>query len=432
MLKAFKNAGIVLKIGILSATFILFSIISCAIVALPLLSIPLPSYITKHESYIVLIITLISAIIGIFLSVFVVKSIYAPVRKITADLKQKNSINGNIANKIDISSKDDIGKMVEEINLFIDKTCGMLGQIIEVSQVMHTSSEELSISTTESNKSLEQIAQSINNIASGASESSNIVKETNTALEEVVNISNATAQISRNTVQKGVDVKVSAQNGANEVDNVIVSMEEIKKISNQITFVIKDLADSSKKIEDIVQVINGISDQTNLLALNAAIEASRAGESGKGFNVVAQEIRKLANESREAAKNIISLVQDNRFKSEKAAEFIEDSDTRISEGSQTVIAVGNHMKNIISNIEGIVGQMQEIDEAVIHQVSIINEIPYLMETISTTSDETAAGTQQISASVQEQLSIMEELETTSVKLAEMSEKFKDLISNFNM
>jgi len=291
---------------------------------------------------------------------------------------------------------------------------------------MNISSEELSVSTSETNKSLEQIAQSISSISAGAFENTKIVDETKKGIEEVVQISQSATEVSKSTVQQALDMKQLADKGATDVDNITMRMEEIKNLSEQTTYVISELVESSKKIEDIVQIIRGISEQTNLLALNAAIEAARAGESGKGFTVVSEEIRKLANQSASAAKNIIELVKENKMKSEKAVEFITDASSRIAEGSQTVIAVSGHMKSIISGIENIVDQMQKIDEAVELQMALISEIPYMMETISATSNETAAGTQQISASVQEQLSIMEEIGATSSKLADMSENLKKL------
>lgn len=429
MKKYMKKTGNFVLGVVLFAVIVVLTLTNGVVAILPYLLKTLQPFSTKYGFLITSIATIAALIAETCLFAYFVFLYGIPARKLLSELQQIHIGSGGFNKKLNLTAKGDIGKAALEINRYMDKINHITGQLAEVSQLMHTSSEELSVSTTETNKSLEQIAQSINNISTGAYENTKIVDETKDGIKEILKISESAVEVSKNAVQQALDMKKFADEGSNDVDNVTIYMEEIRSLSKQITDVISELVDSSKKIEDIVQIIRSISDQTNLLALNAAIEAARAGENGKGFTVVSEEIRKLANESGSAAKKIISLVKDNKVKSEKAVEFINNANNRISVGSQTVITVNGHMKNIISGIENIVNQMQEIDEAVEQQLALISEIPYMMEAISTTSGETAAGTQQISASVQEQLSIMEELEATSIKLADMSDNLKKLADN---
>ena len=333
---------------------------------------------------------------------------------------------GDITQEININIKNDIGKIASELNQFIKKVCNEVNNIIEISQTVYTSSEELSASTAESNIALEQIAEVTNQIADTSSKNMTVVEETNAGFKETVDFLDSTLKISQEASKSSLGIKGLAQSGISQVDNAIASMEDIGVLSKQTTSVIKELDDSSKKIDDIVHIINNISQQTNLLALNAAIEAARANESGKGFSVVADEIRKLANESGDAAKNAALLVKDNRLKSEQVMKVIENSENKISEGSQRVIAVGNNIKNIIENVESITNQMVEINDSIEQQVAIIREMSISMQTISTSSTEAAAGTQQISASIEEQLGIMEEISSTATVLTEMCEKINSL------
>lgn len=427
MEKGFKKASN-LVIGVVFCIVVaVLILINGAAVILPHFFNSLSPFMQKHGFLITSIATPAALIAEIFLFVYMIFFYFIPAKKLVSGLEKIIHMDGgSFTNGKKAAGKGDISEAAAEINQYIGKIYNITDQLAEISLQMNISSEELSVSTSETNKSLEQIAQSISSISAGAFENTKIVDETKKGIEEVVQISQSATEVSKSTVQQALDMKQLADKGATDVDNITMRMEEIKNLSEQTTYVISELVESSKKIEDIVQIIRGISEQTNLLALNAAIEAARAGESGKGFTVVSEEIRKLANQSASAAKNIIELVKENKMKSEKAVEFITDASSRIAEGSQTVIAVSGHMKSIISGIENIVDQMQKIDEAVELQMALISEIPYMMETISATSNETAAGTQQISASVQEQLSIMEEIGATSSKLADMSENLKKL------
>ncbi|MCX7920488.1 MAG: methyl-accepting chemotaxis protein [Clostridia bacterium] len=432
MFKWFNNLGISVKITFLTAT-LLFSVILNGALAIQSLSV-YASHVKAAKSEIILIIaiTLVSLIVGIVLSILISKSIKAPIKIITSKLEAIICSNGDLTQRIHLDRKDEVGIMSGKFDNFIDKLQEMIRDVKEVAYVTAESSQELSTSTSESTKALEQIAQAVTNIAHGASENVTMVQDTNAGLEETVKSSEVSVQTSKKASDDSISIRKSAQDGVKELDRIISSMQDIKKSSENITSFIKDLGVSSEKIGNIVQVITGISEQTNLLALNAAIEAARAGESGKGFNVVASEIRKLADESNNAAKEIIALVQENRTKSESAIRYTESAESEISSGTQMVITVGNHIKNIIANIENISNQINEINDSVMLQNAVVTEMSYAMNAIATNSNETAAGTEEISASVEEQLSIMEELEKTSLQLAEMGQKLQIFTSGFKV
>ncbi len=424
-MKKLKNIKTITKFFIFTAILTLFTVLNGFIAIQSLLNEKLYSN-SAYEIIIVLIVTILSIVSSIIFSIITINSIYNPLKKISKKLHDLNTGCGDITQEININIKNDIGKIASELNQFIKKVCNEVNNIIEISQTVYTSSEELSASTAESNIALEQIAEVTNQIADTSSKNMTVVEETNAGFKETVDFLDSTLKISQEASKSSLGIKGLAQSGISQVDNAIASMEDIGVLSKQTTSVIKELDDSSKKIDDIVHIINNISQQTNLLALNAAIEAARANESGKGFSVVADEIRKLANESGDAAKNAALLVKDNRLKSEQVMKVIENSENKISEGSQRVIAVGNNIKNIIENVESITNQMVEINDSIEQQVAIIREMSISMQTISTSSTEAAAGTQQISASIEEQLGIMEEISSTATVLTEMCEKINSL------
>jgi methyl-accepting chemotaxis protein len=195
---------------------------------------------------------------------------------------------------------------------------------------------------------------------------------------------------------------------------------------------INELDDSSKKIGDIIQIISGISAQTNLLDLNAAIEAARAGEAGRGFNVVADEIRKLADESNLAAKQISDLIKENQLKTGSAVNSVNLVEKKISLGVTKASEVGQIIQSIIENIQNISNEIEEIDKATEKYTYGANEIEKAINSIANSSSEIAAGTENISSSVEEQIGIMAEIEKNTESLLEMAKTLNYITSGFKV
>lgn len=368
--------------------------------------------------------------LGIILTVVTVRSIKAPINTVTQKLKEMSESDGDLTRRLNMESDDEIGRMAKAFDTFLDKLQSIIKEVSSIAGNVNCFSQQLSTSMSETNKSIEQIAQTINSIAQGASENVTVLNEANAGLQEATGISRSTAQLSGNASAEGLAVKETTQGDSKEIGSLIASMQDIESLSREISSLIKALGSSSEKIGNIVQIITGISQQTNLLALNAAIEAARAGESGRGFNVVAEEIRKLAEESNRAAKEIVTLVQDNRTKSEVAVSFTQDAENKIKNGAQMVISVGNHLMDVINRIEKISGQVKEIDDSATEQAAIIDELSMAVNAISSTSNQTAAGTEEISATLQEQLGMMQEIGSMAHQLSEMGEKLDVLVSGF--
>jgi len=195
---------------------------------------------------------------------------------------------------------------------------------------------------------------------------------------------------------------------------------------------INELEESSRKIGDIIQIITSISEQTNLLALNAAIEAARAGEAGRGFSVVADEIRKLADESNNAARQISELVKENQLKSASTVTSVNHVEEKVSLGVDIASEVGESIKNIIDNIKNIVNEIDQIDDANERQAQSTKEMEKAISNLAITSNEVAEGTENISTGIEEQLRTMTEIETTTEQLSEMAKRLRDVTSGFKV
>lgn len=395
------------------------------------------TYISSEASYKVTslgLVVLLLICIGItfILSFIIIRSIIVPVRKVTTKLKEISQDNGDLTQRIGYESKDEIGQLSSSFDLFMEKLQSIISEVAASAKTISASSSELNQAAAVSTKSLEQISGTVVEIASGTSEGAATAEETTASLSEAAKFSEATSNSSRNTAYNSIKAKEAAETGAGKINEIVVSITDIERSSKEVTSIIGELDESSKKIGDIIKIITGISEQTNLLALNAAIEAARAGEAGKGFNVVADEIRKLADQSNNAALEISALVKDNQVKSASAVNSVSQVEEKVASGVSKASEVGESIQNIIENVQNVVKEIEQIDDANEKQAISTKEIEQAIKNIAVTSNEIAGGTENISASIEEQLSTMTEIEKTTEKLSEMAKKLSDITNGFTV
>ncbi|KOA20354.1 putative methyl-accepting chemotaxis protein YoaH [Clostridium homopropionicum DSM 5847] len=387
-----------------------------------------------YKQTIIAIISLISicAAITLILSVIITKSIISPVKSVTNKLKEISNNGGDLTQRIGYESKDEIGDLSRSFDLFIEKLQGIIREVATSAETIASSSEQLSTATASTTQSLEDISNTIVEIASSTSEGAAVTEETTASLQEMANFSESTASASRNTAVNSKKAKEAAEDGSEKISEVIDSITEIASSSKEVSSMINELDESSRKIGDIIQIITSISEQTNLLALNAAIEAARAGEAGRGFSVVADEIRKLADESNNAARQISELVKENQLKSASTVTSVNHVEEKVSLGVNIASEVGESIKNIIDNIQNIVNEIEQIDDANDRQAKSTKEMEKAISNLATTSNEVAEGTENISTGIEEQLTTMTEIETTTEQLSEMAKRLTELTSGFKV
>lgn len=340
---------------------------------------------------------------------------------------------GNLAIKeVEIYSQDEMGQVATALNIMVKAVNAMIQQIHSLSEQVAVSSEQMTVGTEQSAQAANQVAVSITNVANGAEiqlktvhESITIVEQMSAGIERIaVSATNVNATVERtsNAAHKGRQAIEQATNQMTTIeDSVIHSAQGVAK-----------LGERSKEIGQIVDAISGIAGQTNLLALNAAIEAARAGEQGRGFAVVAEEVRKLAEQSQEATKQIATLISEIRSDTDKAVLTMATGTQEVKRGTEVVAAAGKSFSEIANFIEQVSNQVRDISVAIQQMASGSKQIVSSVQTIDAISKDTAGYTQTVAAATEEQSASNEEIAASSVALASMAEKMRAIVVQFKV
>lgn len=380
----------------------------------------------------IVLLLIISIIIGLVLSGIIMRGIVGPVKKVTSKLKEISENDGDLTQRIGYDSKDEIGELSTSFDVFMNKLHEIIKEVSVSAKTITSLSGDLNKATVVTAQSMDGISETISHIAASTSDTAAAAEETSAALSEAAEFSESTSSATKNTAANSKMAKETAEKGADKISQVVSSINDIAESSREVSSIVDVLDKSSKQIGEIVEMITSISVQTNMLALNAAIEAARAGDAGKGFSVVADEIRKLADGTNSAAEQISELVKENQAKAAKAVNLVEQVDERVSNGVFIASEVKESIEGIISNIQSIVSQIEHINEANDKQARSAKEMEKVITGIADGSSKIASGTENISSSLQEQLMTVNEVKQATQKLSQMSKKLSEMTDGFKL
>ncbi|MEH7725836.1 methyl-accepting chemotaxis protein [Bacillus altitudinis] len=380
-----------------------------------------------NTAIIVFSVTLIVAGTLIF---FIVRSISNRLSHLARFSKKVSD--GDLRDKLQIQSDDEIGQVGKGFNTMIDSLRSLIGAVQTSVENVASSSEELTASAGQTSKATEHITLAIEQFSTGNESQNDKVESSSEELEEMNRGLQHMNESAESITASSIKSTEIAGEGGQLVEKTASQMNVIDQSVKKAENVISALESKSKDITQILGVINGIADQTNLLALNAAIEAARAGESGRGFSVVAEEVRKLAVQSANSAKEIENLikeiVQDIDVSQEVFTAVNQEVQSGLSFTEQTKVS----FHNIFDMTKEISDQLQTMNRTVVQLSKGSAHVSEAVREIADVSRESSANIQDIAASAEEQLASMEEISSSSATLSSMAEELRDLISKFKV
>jgi methyl-accepting chemotaxis protein len=382
------------------------------------------------EDITVAVAVLLAAVAGMIVAFVMSKQLTREIGLLAASAR--TVAEGDLSLDVPVNTKDEVGELATTFNQMVSGLREVVREVKTTAETVTQSAVALSASAEEMNSSTEEIAATVEQIAKGAEHQASLVEQTSRVVREMAGASSEIATRAKAAAEAAAEAGYTAQTGGKSAREAMEKMRGVFGIIDAAAEGVKGFSGKAQQIGTIVDVITRIAQQTNLLALNATIEAARAGEAGRGFAVVADEVRKLATEAANSGEKIASIIKEVQAETGRVANSMDAATREITSGREVLTNTNEALEEIVRVVVGEVTKVQEISALTERHTQGTQELVKTIDDIAKVAEDNAASTEEAAAATTQQTASMEQMAQAAQKMSGLADKLKSMVARFNV